>query len=483
MALRRHTSPAVLEPALAGGLPRLRDLLGRRAASWRTEATARRALSAAVVAGLGLAVLTAAAPSPFVPPSKDGFPLWMVGPLRGVGSWLPDGGPFVAAAFTGLILVMAAAYGAALACARHVTARQAAAALVALHAVFLLGPPLTLTDAFNYLDYARLGVLHGVNPYVDPPSAVPVDPSYGFATWHSLVSPYGPLFTLATYPLALLGLPAAFWALKLATAGASLASLALTWRIARRLGRPPVGAVLLVGLNPLVLVYGLGGVHNDFFMTTLILAGIGASLTSRPAAAGAALVAAAGIKVSAGLVAPFALLASGRRREMLGGALAAGAGLAALSLAAFGAHVPGLDTQSSLVTPLSPPNLLGLLLGQGGATAALLLVVRVGALAVIAWLLVRTARGADWLTSAGWATLALVLSLPWTMPWYALWVLPLAALSASRRLRRAALALTAFLLVTLTPVSGYLLGAVCECSPADTKTGKRNAAEIRRFLH
>ncbi len=36
---------------------------------------------------------------------------------------------------------------------------------------------------------------------------------------------------------------------------------------------------------------------------------------------------------------------------------------------------------------------------------------------------------------AGWASVALLVTLSWVLPWYVLWVLPLAALSASRRLR------------------------------------------------
>lgn len=483
MATRRDNSPTVLEPALAGELPRLGALPGRLAGTWRTETTARRALALSVGAALALTLVAAGAPSSFVPPSKDSFPLWMVGPLRGAASWLPDSGAFMALSFTVLLTLMVVAYFAVLACANHVPPRWGVAALVALNVIFLIGPPLTLTDIFNYVNYARLGALHGINPYAALPAEIPVDPSYPFATWHHLLSPYGPLFTLASYPLvAVAGVAGAFWTLKLATVAASLACLGLTWRIARRLGRDPLAAVLLVGLNPLVLVYGLGGVHNDFFMVALILAGIGALLAQRPAPAGAAIIGAAGVKMSAGLVLPFALLATRRRLEMVLGAVAAAAGMAALSLAAFGVHGPGLETQSRLVTPLSPPNLLGLALGQGGATWPVRVLVTVGLLATIGWLLVRTARGADWLTTAGWATLALVVSLSWEMPWYVLWPLPLAALSSNRQLRRATLALTLFLSLTMAPVTGYLINDVCHCSPSTTETGKRNAAEIQRFL-
>ena len=134
--------------------------------------------------------------------------------------------------------------------------------------------------------------------------------------------------------------------------------------------------------------------------------------------------------------------------------------------------MPGLQTQSSLATPLSPLNLLGVVAGQGGATGPVRVAGQLALAVALVVLAVRTARGAAWLQAAGWATLALVLSLPWVMPWYVVWVLPLAVLSPSRRLRRATLALTVFLLVSFIPVTGYLLEA-CGCSPADTQTGKR----------
>ena len=51
----------------------------------------------------------------------------------------------------------------------------------------------------------------------------------------------------------------------------SLATIGLVWRCARLLGRDPVAAIVLVGLNPLILVWGLGGDHNDFFMTFCIV--------------------------------------------------------------------------------------------------------------------------------------------------------------------------------------------------------------------
>ena len=49
------------------------------------------------------------------------------------------------------------------------------------------------------------------------------------------------------------------------------------------------------------------------------------------------------------------------------------------------------------------------------------------------------------------ATLALLLSVTWLMPWYAAWLLPFAAIGESRRLRDATLLLTLFLAVVRMP--------------------------------
>ena len=77
-------------------------------------------------------------------------------------------------------------------------------------------------------------------------------------------SAYGPLFTIVTLPLAKLWRPARV----LDPEGSARRSrpsaiVALTWACARRLGRDPVFAALVVGLNPLVLVHVVGGAHND----------------------------------------------------------------------------------------------------------------------------------------------------------------------------------------------------------------------------
>ena len=481
---RSTSGAAVAEPTLAWPSAWTAALGRLRLRVAGSERAPRVALATMVAACLVLVLLAAQRRSALVPPAKGGFTDWLVGPLRGAAAFVPDDPLLDSITFSLLVAIMFACWLVALTAARRAGRRWILGTVVALHALLLLGPPLPLTDVFNYVNYARLGALHGLNPYADVPAALPGDPSYAYATWHHLLSPYGPLFTLASYALVPLGLAGGLWTLKATTVAASLGCLALVWRLAERRGQDPLWATAFVGLNPLVLVYGVGGVHNDFFMLLAILAGVGALLAGRPARGGAALVTAAGLKLSGGLLLPFAVAGSepGRRRLLLAGAGAAGAVLATASVIAFGLHLPGLETQSTLVTPLSPQNLLGLLLGQGGATAAVRALVGLGLAVTLVLLLRATWRGADWVTMAGWGTLALVVSLTWEMPWYVLWVLPLAAIGRSRALRRATVALTAFLLLTLVPVTGYVLTHACHCNPSNTGTGKRNGLEIRRHL-
>jgi hypothetical protein len=68
-------------------------------------------------------------------------------------------------------------------------------------------------------------------------------------------------------------------------------------------------------------------------------------------------------------------------------------------------------------------------------------------------------RRRDWLAGAGWSTLALIASLAWLVPWYLIWLLPLAGLASSIRLRRATLAMTVFLVLAFMPATGIFLRA------------------------
>ena len=165
---------------------------------------------------------------------------------------------------------------------RGASAADRRAAIAVAHVLFALAPPLLSQDAFSYIAYARLDVVHDLNPYThsrptSPPTRLPVRRLEGL---HSV---YGPLFTLATFPLAKTGVPLAFWTLKAVAALASLGVVALVWWCARRLGRDPRLPALAVGLNPLVLVHVVGGAHNDALTVLLWMGGVAALVAARPA--------------------------------------------------------------------------------------------------------------------------------------------------------------------------------------------------------
>ena len=81
------------------------------------------------------------------------------------------------------------------------------------------------------------------------------------------------MFTLGTEGLAAFSLPVAYWVLKASVGLAAIAVAVLVALLARKLGRDPARAVAFVALNPLVLIYGVGGVHNDVFFMALLLGG------------------------------------------------------------------------------------------------------------------------------------------------------------------------------------------------------------------
>jgi hypothetical protein len=108
---------------------------------------------------------------------------------------------------------------------------------------------------------------------------------------------------------------------------------------------------------------------------------------------------------------------------------------------------------SSFSLPYKTAELLGAILpgGRVDFAAAVRFAYAAAFAGIAAWLLWRSWRGADAIAMAGWATLALLLCSAWLVPWYVAWLLPLAALSGSRRLAAATVALTAWTLAIAIP--------------------------------
>jgi hypothetical protein len=428
------------------------------------------ALWTLVTSCVAIVVVASAIPTNLVQNSSVLFPGWMSGPLHGlfaeplhslIGRWGGFSRDF-SYAFSGLFIVMLVAYGVALAAAQKLSTRAIALAIGAMYAFILLSPQLELSDVFNYLGYARLGALHGLNPYTHVIGNEKYDPVSLFVSWHHWPSPYGPLFTLLTYPLGGLSLSTGYWVMKTAMVLLSAGFVALVWRCARQLDHDPRFAVLFVAVNPVVLIYEIGGFHNDPVMLVPTLAAISLLLARRYRWAGAALAVAVAVKFTAVLLLPFLLIAARPARrslQVLQGVALAGIPLAIVSVLAFGLALPNAADQSTIVTPLSVVNLIGIGFNLGGTTPTVEVASKIALVLAAGGLVFLAARRGrpDWLSGAGWATLALLACMSWFMPWYIIWALPLAALSRSPQLRRAAVAVTLFAAITFLPLTGAVL--------------------------
>jgi alpha-1,6-mannosyltransferase len=425
---------------LAGGGARE----GMRAPRWVSVLVAVCAV--VLVATTAEIVLDAAmAHSPLIPKSPH-----ISGWLEGIGERLGY------RVFLIALLLFTGAYAGLLALLRRgggVISKRSAVVLVGLlQALVFAGPILLSTDVFSYIAYARMGVVHGINPYLHGPFAIADDPIFHYVgmDWLHVATAYGPLYTLLSYPLGLLGVTGGLWGMKVMALAASAGMLALTWRCARVRDLDPAAALLIVGANPLYLIYTLGGAHNDLVMLFLMMAAVSLSLAGRDGAAAASVVAGAFVKASVAALLPFMILARRSLAPILG-ALAAIAVVAVAGYAAFGIHglnlVAALNRDAAFVSTDSFPNELAHLFGKPGVFPVDHDLLKVALVVIVAHLLWRTWRGYDWIAASGWALLAVSVTSTWLLAWYIIWSLPLAVVVRDRRLLAATLFIEALFIV------------------------------------
>ncbi|WP_306214227.1 polyprenol phosphomannose-dependent alpha 1,6 mannosyltransferase MptB [Actinoplanes sp. RD1] len=320
--------------------------------------------------------------------------------------------------------------------------------------------PLGSADVYSYA--CQGWVQHvGGDPYAGGvggsgcPWLTSVDP-----TWAASPAPYGPLFLL------LAGLAAAAGSLAGVIAGLrliallGLALLAVGVPVlARRLGIDPARALWIVLACPLVLIHLVSGAHNDALMAGLIVCGL-ALAAARPdprglVLAGAVLGLAAGVKATAIVVLPFAVILATRPLwrsivSVAAGTLLATAALTLLSHRGTG-WVGGLLHSGDTVAWTSPSTAVGIILSPFFGAKAIEATRLIGVLALVVILVAlwfHALRHGDPIRHAGLALAATVLCAPVFHPWYAVW--PLAVLLRGRLL----LALCA-LAATLTTPAGY----------------------------
>lgn len=407
------------------------------------------ALAGMLAVSLFVAAAAAAGPSFLVPSAHSHLPSWIAGVFAGTHLLLSGRN------FALCVVALCIGYAAALACASALSRRIVLTAIVGLHVVFMLAPPLLSTDLFSYVAYARLGAIHHLDPYVHGPIAAPHDPIFRFvgSFWDHTRSAYGPIFTIGSYPLALLGVTASLWGLKVIAAASSLAVIALVHRCARRVGRDPLIAAMLVGLNPMLLLYAVGGGHNDMLMLAIAMAGVALVLAGRTGAGAGAVIVSAAVKVSSIAILPFLVAASPDRRRALAGALVAGVATAALGAIFFGPHALGfiavLRGNQQLVSGTSSVSDLTALFGPLGDTRVFTILILAGGVPYLLWRVLR--HRMDWIAASGWTLLALTYTTSFLLAWYTIWSLPFAALTRDRRLLAATLLVQILFLIHRLP--------------------------------
>jgi alpha-1,6-mannosyltransferase len=413
----------------------------------RAERSTRRTplvvypLALAMVGSLGLIVIdSAAGKSPLLPPSPS-MSKW----LMGLGSTLEY------KLFLICLLIFTCAYAGLVACSRRVSPRMAIGLICTLTALVLVAPIMISTDVFSYIAYAREAG-HGVNPYVLGPVGISGDPIYRYVggDWLTATTAYGPLYTLISLPIAPLGLIASVWGMKIEALISVAATLWLTWRCCRQLKFNPVPGLIALGANPLWLIYGFGGAHNDLMMMAFMMGAVTLALAGRDLGAGATVVAGAFVKATALALLPFMVL-SRRSVRLLAGMAGAALLCAGAGYALFGVHGADLfevlTRDSSYVSSDGFPTEFAHLLGKPGIFPVDHTLLK-GLLGVfVLYLMWRTWRGYDWIAASGWALLAIAVTSPWLLAWYTLWGLPLAIVSRERRLLTAVLAIQVLYIV------------------------------------
>lgn len=342
-----------------------------------------------------------------------------------------------AAAFVALFVAASGAYGvAAAAVVRRPPAGRGRLVLILAAATLfrlLLWPtsPWLSTDAYRYLWDGRLSV-SGVSPYRYPPThpalagfqdAV-VFPKLNHPDWLTIYPP-GAQLLFAAVARAAPASPLAWKAVMLGFDALTAAAL-LGWLRAR--GRPAAW-VLLYAWHPLVVVELAGSGHLDAVALAASTAALWAAARGRTAGAGALLGLGTLVKLYPALL--LAAVTGGRRAwrapaaavgvVAAGYALFAGEGWAVLgSLGRYLAHEEFNPTLRAWLAPALAP------LGPAGSVAARLL--PLGALAGLAAVVLCRAA---WPVERRALVLvgAYLLTTPNLFPWYALWIVPIVAVT------------------------------------------------------
>lgn len=323
----------------------------------------------------------------------------------------------------------------------------------------LVAPPLFSADIYAYAGQGHL-VVNAIDPYVYGPGDYEPTSKWSFhvdGVWRFSPAPYGPLWLwLSGLAVGLPGdhLVVSIYLLRgLAVVGLALLAWSLL-RLAGSIGTPPQRALWLVVANPLVLLHGVAGAHNDMLMLGLLAAGI-ALVRARTDAAGLVgatvlVTLAALVKAPALVVVPFLPLLSVWQRPRWVTLGVTGLTTAVTAVGVTAATGLGWGWVRVLADQGGRPSLWSLAWGvrRGLANLASLFsaraagvvddVVRIGLTALLGGLLLALwwralTRSVSALTAAGGALLLLFCLSFSEQPWYLAWALTPLSVTTSRR--------------------------------------------------
>ncbi|HXY38636.1 MAG TPA: hypothetical protein VEQ10_03155 [Vicinamibacteria bacterium] len=333
--------------------------------------------------------------------------------------------------------------------------------------------PLTSNDVFPNLAYGRLATL-GHNPSTSSPADLGADDPFGQLVdpmWRGQVSVYGPLLNGISRLCARTGRPASAVVLfKLVALGAALSTLLVCYGYCRTQGTRGAFAFWLIGTNPLLAWELSGQAHNDGVMLLATACFLWAAATARHWIALLCLAVGVAAKFAVAPLLLLYLLWVLRRSPARGAAMATVAATVVVALFAPGWGGPTtLAGPRFAVVPSSGhvANSLASLpldLARSFLPAAhvpLFLAWTVAASAFLAVQALRCARRTATLEDTVCSALVFILvyeciGMVWYQPWYATWLLPLAAACRDRRL--AAIAVVYSVLVPLLYGATMLFG-------------------------
>ena len=306
------------------------------------------------------------------------------------------------------------------------------AAMMLLGVIAVALVPIGSHDMWAYASYGRLVEHYHANPYHAVVAQFPGDPVFRLVggTWQHTPNAYGPLFTGVSAIVSRL----AGTNLLLVRLGfqvpAAIAMFASVWIAARTAKRRAV--VVLVGLQPMVWISVVNGAHADVYIA--LGAVVAVTLLARDQIIGAAIAIglAALVKVSALFAAPViiaVLVARGRRREAFQFASVVGGCMAISLLVAPSSLTSAASATHGIISRASPWRLFVLTHVVSSGTASVLgLVAAVAIVAEIA----RRSRDTDVAVAVALALATYAIVAGFTLPWYAVWSMPVAAMSSRR---------------------------------------------------